>query len=207
MGMRLTVGPIGPSGDGQRRGCLSADTSAAMLRGTQETMDTSSRDLRTRALLAAATGSAVTAVVGGLGARDARVVYEHLEKPAWAPPPSAFGPVWTGLYGLMAAAVYRAWRSDPNRGAGLVALHGGQLALNAAWPWAFFSRRSRTTALMVVAGLDAVVATEVILCGRRDRMAGWLLAPYLAWNLFATALTAAVHEPTVVDRCSGESDH
>lgn len=157
-------------------------------------MDALNRNLRTRALLAAVAGSGVTAAVGGLGARDARVVYEHLEKPPWAPPPSVFGPVWTGLYGLMAAAVYRAWRSDPTRGARLVAVHGGQLALNAAWPWAFFSRRSRAAALMVVAGLDAMVATEVIVGGRRDRLAGWLLAPYLAWSLFATALTAAVHE-------------
>ncbi|MGA2804741.1 MAG: tryptophan-rich sensory protein [Acidimicrobiales bacterium] len=42
----------------------------------------------------------------------------------------------------MAVAVYRAWRSNPERSAGLVALHGGQLALNASWPWAFFSLRS-----------------------------------------------------------------
>ena len=95
-----------------------------------------------RALLAAVAGSTLTAAVGGLGARRAPTVYKHLDKPGWAPPPSAFGPVWTGLYGLMAVAVYRAWRSNPERSAGLVALHGGQLALNASWPWAFFSLRS-----------------------------------------------------------------
>jgi tryptophan-rich sensory protein len=149
-----------------------------------------------RALLAAVAGSALTAAVGGLGARRAPTVYEHLDKPAWAPPPSAFGPVWTGLYGLMAAALYRAWRSDPEHSAGLVALHGAQLALNASWPWAFFSLRSRTVALAVVVALDAAVAAEVVVAGRRDRVAGWLLTPYLAWGLFATALTAAVEDPT-----------
>jgi len=149
-----------------------------------------------RALLAAVAGSTLTAAVGGLGARRAPTVYKHLDKPGWAPPPSAFGPVWTGLYGLMAVAVYRAWRSNPERSAGLVALHGGQLALNASWPWAFFSLRSRTAALAVVAALDAAVAAEVIVAGRRDRVAGWLLTPYLAWSLFATALTATVEDPT-----------
>ena len=149
-----------------------------------------------RALLAAVAGSTLTAGLGGLGARRAPTVYEQLNKPGWAPPPSAFGPVWTGLYGLMAAAVYRAWRSNPEGSAGLVALHGGQLALNAAWPWAFFRLRSRTAALAVIAALDLAVAAEVIVAGRRDRVAGWLLTPYLAWSLFATALTAAVEDPT-----------
>jgi len=54
----------------------------------------------------------------------------------------------------------------------------------------------RTAALAVVAALDAAVAAEVIVAGRRDRVAGWLLTPYLAWSLFATALTATVEDPT-----------
>ncbi|MGP8066174.1 MAG: TspO/MBR family protein [Acidimicrobiales bacterium] len=161
---------------------------------------------RVRALLAAVAGSTLTAAVGALGARRAPTVYKHLDKPGWAPPPSVFGPVWTVLYGLMAAAVYRAWRSNPERSAGLVALHGGQLALNASWPWAFFSVRSRTAALAVVAALDAAVVAEVIVAGRRDRVAGWLLAPYLAWSLFATALTAAVRDPTSAKSASDPSD-
>lgn len=149
----------------------------------------------TRVLLAAAAGSAVTAAAGGIGSRRAPAVYENLAKPAWAPPASVFGPVWAGLYGLMAAAVYRAWRSAPETSEVLVAIHGGQLVLNAAWPWAFFSLRSRTAALSVVAALDAAVVAEVVVAGRRDRVAGWPLAPYLAWSLFATALTAAVENP------------
>ena len=48
----------------------------------------------------------------------------------------------------------------------------------------------------MVAALDAAVAAEVIVAGRRDCVAGWLLTPYLAWSLFATALTAAVEDPT-----------
>jgi len=148
-----------------------------------------------RALVAAIAGSTLTAAVGGLGARRAPTVYKELDKPGWAPPPSAFGPLWTGLYGLMAVAVYRAWRSNPERSAGLVALHSGQLALNALWPWTFFSLRSRTAALAVIAALDAAVAAELMVAGRRDRVAGWLLTPYLVWSLFATALTAAVQDP------------
>lgn len=148
-----------------------------------------------RALVAAVAGSAVTAAVGGIGARRAPQVYARLEKPRWAPPPALFGPVWSVLYSLIAAAGYRAWRAGPDRRAGLIVLHAGQLALNAAWPWAFFAARSRTAALAVVAALDAAVAAEMVAAGRRDRKAAALLAPYLGWSLFATALTAAVGDP------------
>lgn len=148
-----------------------------------------------RALVAAAAGSALAAGIGGIGSRRAPVVYARLAKPRWAPPPSVFGPVWTVLYGLMAAAAYRAWKADPERWAGLLALHAGQLALNAAWPWAFFSARSRAGALAVIAALDCTVAAETALAFHRDRTAAGLLAPYLAWTLFATALTLSVEDP------------
>jgi benzodiazapine receptor len=39
------------------------------------------------------------------------------------------------------------------------------------------------------------VAAEVVVVGREDRVAAALLAPYLAWCGFATALNAAVSEP------------
>ena len=148
-----------------------------------------------RALLRAAGASVVTAALGGLGSRRAPEVYGRLDKPRWAPPPSVFGPVWTALYAAMAASVWRAWRADPSRSAGLVALHGGQLALNAAWPWTFFAARSRPASLAVITALDAAVAAEVVLAARRDRWAAGLLAPYLGWSLFATALTVAVGDP------------
>jgi tryptophan-rich sensory protein len=48
----------------------------------------------------------------------------------------------------------------------------------------------------VIVASDAAVAAEVMVAGRRDRVAGWLLTPYLVWSLFATALTVAIHDPT-----------
>ncbi|HET9076864.1 MAG TPA: TspO/MBR family protein [Acidimicrobiales bacterium] len=140
-------------------------------------------------------GSLLAAGVGGLGARKAPAVYGRLDKPRWAPPASLFGPVWTALYAAMAVSLWRARRADPDRSGGLAALHAGQLALNAAWPWAFFSARSRPASLGVIAALDVAVAAEVVVAGRRDRVAAALLVPYLGWSLFATALTVAVGDP------------
>ena len=131
------------------------------------------------------------AALGGLGSRDAPRTYANLHKPRWAPPASAFGPVWTALYASVAVVGWRAWTASPNARR----LHLGQLALNAAWPCVFFGVRKKRAALVVIAALDATVAAEVAVLGRDDRSAAVLLAPYLAWCGFATALNAAVSEP------------
>jgi translocator protein len=141
--------------------------------------------------LAAAFGaSAAAAVVGGLGSRRAPEIYEELDKPSWAPPPQIFGPVWSPLYAAMAVAAWRTWRAGDARTP--LMLHGAQLALNASWPAAFFARRSHRASLAIIVALDVVVGAELLTARRHDRLAGALLAPYLAWSLYATALNAAV---------------
>ncbi len=137
-------------------------------------------------------GSLAAAAVGGLGARRAGPVYAALAKPAWAPPAEAFGPVWTALYGAMAVAAYRLARRSARVALGL---HAAQLALNAAWPLAFFSARDKRLSLSVIVALDLLVGAEVVAAAREDAVAGSLLVPYLAWCLFATALNAAVGRP------------
>lgn len=59
-------------------------------------------------------------------------------------------------------------------------------------------RQARRTARLARVGLvdvvvlDVLVAALLIRAWRLDRVAGLLLAPYLAWVLFATVLTAGV---------------
>jgi len=142
------------------------------------------------ALAASLGASAAAAAIGGIGARRAPEVYAGLEKPSWAPPSAAFGPVWTVLYADMGVAAWRLWRTGSARTP--LALHGVQLALNAAWPIAFFGARSRRASLAVIVALDAAVAAEIVTAKRHDRVAAALLAPYLGWTLYATALNQAV---------------
>jgi tryptophan-rich sensory protein len=116
--------------------------------------------------------------------------YRRLRKPDWAPPPAAFGPVWTVLYALMGIA---AWKVAGRTGAApALRLWGAQAVLNAAWTPIFFGLRSRGAALVeIVATLAAIGATTVAFF-RRDRLAGALMVPYLAWVAFATALNYEV---------------
>lgn len=132
--------------------------------------------------------------LGGLGARRAPTTYSELEKPAWAPPASTFGPVWTVLYATVAAA---GWRVHTASGVARQ-LHLAQLALNAAWPGVFFGASEKRASLAVIAALDATIAAEVAVLARDDRLPAVLLTPYLGWCLFATALNAAVSEPADV---------
>ena len=129
--------------------------------------------------------------LGGLGARRAASTYVRLDKPGWAPPPSAFGPIWSALYVSIAVAGWRAYETSPR----VRRLHLAQLALNAAWPGVFFGAHEKRASLAVIAALDALVAVEVMALRREDRLAAALLTPYLAWCGFATALNAAVGEP------------
>jgi len=145
----------------------------------------------------AAGGSAAAAAIGGFGARRAPQVYGRLDKPAWAPPAGAFGPVWTGLYTAMGVAAFRLAQRSARAA---LCLHAAQLALNAAWPLAFFSARDKRVSLGVIVALDVLVAAEVAVAAREDAVAAGLLTPYLAWCLFATALNAAVSDPAATQR-------
>jgi len=116
--------------------------------------------------------------------------YASLAKPAWTPPSWAFGPVWTLLYPLIAVAGWLVWRHGQARGA--ILLYLLQLCLNAAWPWLFFALHRPDLALIDIVILVAVIVATIVAFRRRSPGAALLLAPYLAWVLFAAALNLAV---------------
>jgi translocator protein len=120
--------------------------------------------------------------------------YAGLSLPAMAPPNWVFAPVWTTLYVLMAVAAWRVWKQTGLRSTEMMA-YAVQLALNFAWSAIFFGLHRIGAALIETAVLDLAVLATTILFFRRDRLAGLLFAPYLAWVLFATLLTCALWMP------------
>jgi len=124
--------------------------------------------------------------------------YPTLNKPSWRPPNSAFGPVWTVLYTLMAVSAWLVWKKDDtaqatgaNRNKALGAWTV-QLLLNAAWSAVFFGARSPGGGVAVIAALVPAIATTAALAGRVSKPAGLLLLPYLAWTSFAAALNTRI---------------
>jgi translocator protein len=119
--------------------------------------------------------------------------YASLEKPAFQPPSWIFGPVWTLLYIMMAAAAWLVWKDAGFHGASAaLTLWGVQLALNLAWSGIFFALQEPGWALVEIVILWVAILATIILFFRHSSLAGWLMVPYLLWVSFATALNAAI---------------
>ena len=117
--------------------------------------------------------------------------YAGLVKPSWTPPPAAFPIAWTTLYVLMAVALWQLHAPSPARRLA-IGLWLAQLALNAIWSPVFFGLEAPGAALVVVVALWLAIAATIWACLRIDRIAAWLLVPYLAWVSYATTLNAAI---------------
>jgi tryptophan-rich sensory protein len=134
-----------------------------------------------------------TGAIGAIASANAAQFYATLNQPSWAPPSRVFGPVWTLLYAMMGVAAWLVWRerswARARHALGLFVL---QLAVNALWSWLFFAWKLGAWAFVDILVLIALVAGTTVLFARIRRAAAWLLAPYLAWILFAAALNFSV---------------
>ncbi|MCX0241928.1 TspO/MBR family protein [Streptomyces drozdowiczii] len=143
----------------------------------------------------ALTAAAVTAcAVAGAKAVDADSAwYRGLDKPPWQPPPWTFGAVWTPLYASIAWSGGRALgRARAGERRVLAGSLGVNLALNAAWNWAFFARRSPWGGVLGTLVLDMSNAELIRRTRRIDTTAAKGLLPYAGWCLFATALNVSI---------------
>lgn len=113
--------------------------------------------------------------------------YAGLIKPSFNPPNWVFAPVWTTLYVMMAVAAWRVWRRTGLKDRALYAFWA-QLFLNFCWSGIFFALHQPGLALAELLLLDAVLLVTLVLFWGRDRLAGLLMAPYLAWTSFASLL-------------------
>ena len=145
-----------------------------------------------RPLLAFILASLVVGAAGTLFTEPAIPTwYAALAKPDFTPPNWLFAPVWTVLYVLMAIAAWRVWRVTDLKAPELF-LWMAQLTLNFLWSAIFFSLHLIFFALVEMGLLWLLILATMILFWRRDRIAGLLFLPYLAWVSFAFALNFAI---------------
>lgn len=135
----------------------------------------------------------VSGVAGFFTARQIPTWYASIAQPSFTPPNWVFAPVWTTLYTLMGIAAWLVWRlpDSPNRTWALD-MFWLQLALNFAWSFLFFDRHWILTAAIEVVALWAAILAMTIAYARVNRVAMWMMVPYLAWVSFASVLNWGV---------------
>jgi benzodiazapine receptor len=119
--------------------------------------------------------------------------FAALKKPAWNPPSWIFGPVWTALYAMMAAAAWLVWQRGgwkEQRKPLLIFL--AQLAFNALWTPLFFGLHRPGVAFAEIVLLWLAIVATLVAFRPVNRTAAWLLVPYLAWVSFAAVLNGTL---------------
>lgn len=127
----------------------------------------------------------IGAAMGQLTRAEIDTWYRTLRAPPGTPPDWAFPVAWTPLYIMMAVAAWRVWL---RRGFGALGWWFVQLGLNAAWTPAFFTMRSPWLGLFVIVPFWLSILATIRDFRRIDRVASWLLVPYLAWVSYAAWL-------------------
>lgn len=113
--------------------------------------------------------------------------YAQLAKPELSPPNWLFGPVWTILYLMMGLAWYLVWRRNgPSR---LFLIH---LACNSLWSILFFGLRRPDWAYAGILLLWVLIVALIRQFYGFNRLASWLLVPYLLWVSFAAYLNLMI---------------
>ena len=133
------------------------------------------------------------AAIGAFASAGAGAFYAELTRPSWAPPAWLFGPVWSALYALMAVSVWLVWRDRGFAGARTaLVLFIVQLVANALWSWLFFAWRQGDVAFAEVLVLSCLIVATIVSFQRIRILAAVLMYPYLAWSVFASALTFTI---------------
>jgi len=121
--------------------------------------------------------------------------YPSILKPAYTPPGSFIGIVWTVIYILAALSLIL----FVNRAKGaplfypVLALYIVNGILNAAWSYIFFTKHLLGPAVIDAAMLLITVLLIILLAWRYSTAASMLLVPYGIWVSFATYLTYAIY--------------
>lgn len=121
--------------------------------------------------------------------------YPTLVKPSFNPPNWVFAPVWSMLYIMMGVAAGLVWnRIDFEKEAVKKALifFAIQLALNALWSYLFFGLKNPMLAGIEIILLWLMIFETYSKFVKINKIAGYLLIPYLAWVSFATVLNESI---------------
>ena len=121
--------------------------------------------------------------------------YESFTKPPLSPPGIVFPIAWSLLYAFMGAAAYFIWDSVKGTAAErsfALKLYAAQLFVNFLWSIIFFRFELYSFSVAVIILLLILVILTTLKFKSINRLAYWLMLPYIAWLIFATYLNIGV---------------
>lgn len=135
----------------------------------------------------------IIGVAGSLFSGNASQRYESFLLPAFSPPSWIFGIIWPILYLLMGISVYIIYNIlQTNQSKRAIYFYWVQLILNFTWPIMFFRFNAIIVSVFIILLLDIIVFITIVLFYKINKIAGYLLIPYIIWLLFATYLNIGI---------------
>lgn len=147
-----------------------------------------------KALLISLAISLGTGIIGGILTANSMQQYETLYRPPLAPPGWVFPVVWTILFLLMGIASYLVYVSDADDSEKQAALriYGIQLLVNIGWSVIFFRFEAYFLAFAWLLLLWYLIYITTKRFYDINKVAGFLMVPYLLWVTFAGYLNLSI---------------
>ena len=149
-------------------------------------------------ILPYAVGLAIPLTVGIASAaltKDSMNVYETLNTPPLAPPPTVFPIVWSILFilmGISSVLVYTKRERFPEAATRGLRFYAISLALNFGWSIIFFNLQAALLALGVLIILLVCIIKTICEYRKVCPAAAYLQIPYAVWVAFAGYLNAGI---------------
>ncbi len=116
--------------------------------------------------------------------------YSQIILPSFNPPSWVFAPVWTILYIMMSISAWRVWNKYFETK--LIILYFVHLIFNALWSVIFFGFHQIFLALIDLSIILVFIIYLVKIYRTRDKLAYYLMLPYLMWSTFAFFLNLSI---------------
>jgi len=114
--------------------------------------------------------------------------YPYITKPFFTPPSFIFAPVWIILFLLMGISIYLVWENKKIN----LNWFWLQLGLNIMWSIIFFGLKSPALGFIVILLLWFAIFKTIKEFGKYNKLASYLLYPYLIWVSFAGILNFSI---------------
>jgi len=126
--------------------------------------------------------------LGSVTKAEVSTWYSTLNRSPLTPPNYMFGIAWTILYVLIAISGWMIWQKQFQNLKNIKSLYIAQLLLNWSWTPLFFLYHLTDISLVVLLTMNILVAAIIYQSYAKMKLVSLLMAPYMAWILFAAYL-------------------